>query len=289
MKKSLTLLIAVAGLALVAWGLDRESSLEDKTILPRLSFDKSADRIDVDFEGKAVELVKDENSWKIKEGDDLYPSDEPAVHDVTKTLSKLELQDIVSKNKDRYAEFGFEEVGAVSVSWFEGETKKGAVYIGGQYYARGGDYLRIGEEGAVYITKNHIRSVFARGSFKDTRLAAVSDTGLVSKIAWEYPKDASSITLVKKTGVDGVWVFEGDENKSVNQAASQAVAGYLATLKAEDVIKYDANFDYGFNAPALTLRITIDGKEETVMIGKQPSEASPYYARVSGKDGWVYL
>lgn len=291
MKKSLTLLIAVVGLSLVVWGLMRQSSLEDKTILPRLSFDSSANKIEIAFEGKTAALVKDDKLWKVKEGDDFYPSDDSVVSEVAETLSKLEIQDVVSKNKDRYADFGFEEVGVVSVSWFEGETKKGAIYIGGQDYARGGDYLRIGEEGAVYLTRSHVRSVFARGSFKDLAVFSIPDTALVSKIAFEYQDLAKSMTLVKKTGDKGVWVFEGDENKTVNEDAAQTVVNALAVLKAEDVRKYDANFDYGFNTPALTLRIMADGTEQTIVVGKQTSDTqeAPSYARISGRDEWVYM
>lgn len=299
MKKGLILFVALVALALVAWGLIRESSLEEQIMLPKLSFDESADRIDIAFEGKTITLVKDEKSWKVKEEDVLFHGDEAAIESVTKTLSDFAFQDLVSKNKDRYAVLGFEEVGVVSVTWFEGEKKKGVVYIGGQDYARGGDYAREGEDGPVYLTARPVRSIFALDSFKDLRLVSVSDAALVSKIAWEYPEASSGTTLVKKKQDAGAeeWVFENGATMPVNQDAAQTFVNFLAAFRAEDVKKYDAAAEYGFGEPALTMRIVMDGKEMVSVFGKaiefapeeQPNPNSTvYYVRVSGKDEWVY-
>lgn len=288
--QKIVLLGLAASLALIAWGLLRFSSLEEQVLLPKVSFDKSADRIDISSEGKTTTFVKKDESWEVKEGDVLFPGDAAMIESVIKTFSNLELQDIVSKNKDRHAVLGFEEVGVVEVVWFDGEEKKGTAFIGGQDYSRGGDYVRIGGEATVYLTKGRIRPIFSRGNFKDLQVIA-SDAALISKVALEYPDAASSMTLVKKKQGEGAeeWIFENDGAAPINQDAVRTFVQVLSSLRADDIKERGAAVEYGFGKPALTVLASVDGKEAVVTIGGKTSDDASYYARVSGKDEWVYL
>ncbi|HCA66653.1 MAG TPA: hypothetical protein DEP11_00165 [Candidatus Jacksonbacteria bacterium] len=289
--QKIVLVFIIVALALIAWGLIRSSSIEDQAILPKLSFDKSVNRIEIAFGGKTTTLVKQGEKWEAKEGDSVFPADTTAVDSVLGTLSKLELQDIVSKNKDRYEDFEIGDSSALIISWLKNDEERGKMYIGGQDYARGGDYARIGEAESVYLTREPIRSYFARGSFKNLGLVEISDAALVSKVAWEYPDAAVSMTLLKKNLDKDAeeWIFENDSGVLVNQDAVKTFLSFLASFQADDIKKYDASAEYGFVKPVLTVRATIDGKEEILAIGGKTSDGSSYYARVSGRDLWVYL
>lgn len=301
-NKNVFLLILIAALALIGWGLLRDNGFNKARNFPpleRIQKDK-VDYIKLEESGTTTMLTKKDGAWEVQNGDNgsIFPASQKKVGDAIEALRTYEIADIVSQNSDKYAQFNVDDKSAVYVQFaYEGKYSLGSLYIGKSDYRRGGDYVRYGGPTAgtvIYITKAPLRSYFESPEmFKDFTLFA-SDAESINRIAWEYKEKSENFAILKKTekkdGKDtAAWAFDDTENRHIKEDAVAAFTNILTTLSAEDVVSLAAGVEYGFNEPFLTLEIMKEkGNGERITFGAKAESNDVYYAQVKGREQWAY-
>lgn len=299
-NKNFILIIFVAALGLIAWGVVRDNSFQADVPELKSLFSDSVDKIEIQGGGSSHVLVKEGDEWKVKEGEVAFPADSEAVKAVVEGLKNFEVAEIVSQNGEKYSTFGVDETSALQIVLYEKDTGTRRLYVGNTDYRSGGDYVRVGEQVPVYITDTSIRSSFLKDTYKDLRLSDV-ETEAVNEVAFAYADSEKSFTVVKKmipqdkdtkssAGGTQEWFYK-DDTELKEQLDGNAVSAILSAVKnhaARNILPVDKAKDYGFEKSSIVITMTDAQGVEQIFFGNQTEDKSAYYASVSGKDGWIY-
>lgn len=218
-----------------------------------------------------IELKKDGDAWTV----DGKRADAAAVKTLLDTVKLVESAEVVSRNRDRFAELGVDDEKGNRVQTFSADKHNADFVIGSG--ASGGSNVRVND--TVYLVKRVNKGAFARerSLWLDRKLFAdaVTDATKVEvRVAGQVPyilvKDGEDWKLedtsVLPTG------FRFDRNTARNLVSS------LVSAQAKDVLDQnpgEAATGLGDGADALVFNLS-SGEPRTLRIGSKKDDGSVY-------------
>ena len=229
----------------------------------------------INAKGENLELLKENNAWKVSIGDGKYAvAEKSSVKSTLNSLLSIKPSRIAAKNQDKWKEYQVDSAGT-RVQVFEGNNSTLDLVIGRFGFnqqamqqqqqmmmgGRGGQqffsYVRLQDENEVYVADNFMgMSISSEASgYRNKRILSLT-TDSISQIQFNYPAD-SGFVLSK---IDSVWSIFG------NQPDSTAVADYLSD------IRYLSNSTFVDDVPAsalvsptVSLNISQNGKPDIMV------------------------
>lgn len=210
----------------------------------------------IDKGGESLELLKENNAWKVSIGDGKYV--EAQSSNVKSTLSSLltiKPSRIAAKKEDKWQEYQVDSAGT-RVRVFEGSKNTLDIVIGRfgfnqqamqqqQQMMMGGrgmqqfySYVRLHDENEVYVADNFMGMSMNTNSsdFRNKQLLSLT-TDSISSVQFNYPADSGFVL----TKVDSNWSIFGA------QTDSASTASYLSG------IRYVSNSNFVDDVPASAL------------------------------------
>lgn len=218
-------------------GKSRSSSF--KTELVEIDTAKIT-KLVIEANGERLELIKENNAWKVSIGDGKYAGAQKSnVKSTINSLLTIKPSRIAAKNPAKWKDYQVDSAG-VRVQVFEGSKNTLDLVIGRfgfnqnaiqqqQQQMMGGrgmpqfyTYVRLEKEDEVYVADNFMgMSINADASgFRNKEVLSLT-TDNITEIQFNYPAD-SSFVLNK---IDSVWSVFG------SQADSTATATYLSDIR----------------------------------------------------------
>lgn len=308
-NKNIILIIVVIALGLIAWGLLRQSSLNEEIIQPKIKWSSKIDKIEISQREGTTILVKDKekDKWQVEDAGIKYPANQPALDEIIKFMEDFRVSEIISQNPDKYKELQVDEESGFLVKWFIKDKEEGKLILGKSDYNRQGDYIRIGDQTGVYLTLGNIKFNFSRPEFRDLNVLSLKPDD-IKQIAWDYKDErleikksevddsaVSSENQSKEKKTDDVlktekwFLIDGDAKLEIDQTKVNSLLGQISNLSAQDMLVKALDKDYGFSEPFCQLTVSADDQEYVLTFGAQADQAPAYYAHISGNDEWVYL
>jgi hypothetical protein len=195
----------------------------------------------IDAKGETLELIKENNAWKVSIGDGKYAAaQKSSVKSTLSSLMTIKPSRVAAKDPGKWKEYQVDSAGT-RVQVFEGSKATLDLVIGRfgfnqqamqqqqQMQMMGGrgmqqffSYVRLNNEDEVYVADNFMgMSINADASgYRNKQLLSLT-TDAISSIQFNYPADSAFVL----TKVDSTWSIFG------NQADSASVASYLSGIR----------------------------------------------------------
>jgi hypothetical protein len=213
-------------------------------------------------DGEELKIARDGLRWNVTQGSKTAPADGQAVRAALAAMHRLKPLRMVSRKKEKWADYSVNEAGATVLA-FEKGRQVADLRIGKTNFVQspqggfGGayTYVRPGDEEVVYAVDGFLESNFNR-AFADWRNKAFLRISreIVKKISFIYPAD-SSFVLEKQ---DSVWTVNG------SPAQTSQVNGYLNHLTFKNLNQFADDFQPVGAAPAIIKIEATGGPMETV-------------------------
>ena len=230
----------------------------------------------INAKGENLELIKENNAWKVSIGSGQYvAAEKSSIKGTLNSLLTIKPSRIAAKNQDKWKEYQVDSSGT-RIQVFEGNKSTLDLVIGRFGFnqqamqqqqqqmmmgGRGGQqffsYVRLEGENEVYVADNFMgMSISSEPSgYRNKRILSLT-TDDISKIQFNYPAD-SGFVLSK---IDSAWSIFG------NQPDSAAIASYLGD------IRYLNNSNFVDDVPAsalvsptVSMNITQEGKPDIMV------------------------
>ena len=181
---------------------------------------------------KDIQLVKTGNTWKAKKGDISTNANSRLVRSYLNVLANLNIESLISKNPDSWAEYNVTDTSATKVTLHEAGEKPFSLLIGrfepkqqkrkNQLRRRrrrrpqGNTYIRVEGNNSVFTVKGMLSMLFKRGfsDLRDHTVTNLSESN-VTGVSFKYPADSSYKMRLK----DSVWVA-GNQPADTNKVKS---------------------------------------------------------------------
>ncbi len=227
-------------------------------------------KVVIDAKGDNLELVKENNVWKVSIGDGKYAdAQKSSVKSALNSLLTIKPSRIAAKDPGKWKEYQVDSAGT-RVQVFEGSKNTLDLIVGRfgfdqqamqQQQMMGGrgmqqfyTYVRPNDENEVYVAENFMgMSLNAKSSdYRNKQLLSLT-TDSISSIQFNYPAD-SAFLLAK---VDSNWTIFGDK------ADSASVAKYLSGIRYVN----NSNFvddvpPTALVSPTVSMKISQNGKAD---------------------------
>lgn len=171
-------------------------------------------------------LVKEGDSWKVRQGNRLYTANENRVSQVLDQLANLKVNQVVATSPDNWGQYQVSDSLATQVEVNAGDESVG-LRIGKLNFDRrtrsAVSYVRQAGDDNVYGVDGFLKMTFGRdvNAYRQRALVSLSGGATLSKISFAHPAD-SSFVLEKN---NNQWMIEG------RVADSASVAGYINKIK----------------------------------------------------------
>ena len=210
----------------------------------------------IDAKGKSLELIKENNSWKVSLGEGKYAEAQKSnVKSTLNSLLSIKPSRIAAKDPQKWKDYQVDSAGT-RVQVFEGNKNTLDLVIGRfgfnqqamqqqQQMMMGGrgmqqffTYVRLNNEDEVYVADNFMGMSLnsEANDFRNKQLLSLT-TDSIAEIQFNYPADSGFVL----TKVDSVWSIFG------NQTDSASTASYLSD------IRYVTNSNFVDDVPASAL------------------------------------
>ncbi len=211
--------------------------------------------------GQEVVFTKKGNDWKVSNGKIEVDPEKNSIRNLLAQLIEIKVKRLVSRSKDKWAEYLLTDTSATKIKVFEGEREKLNLYIGkftyqqsqDPYSAYGGggvigtSYVRIADEDEIYAVDGFLTFVFnqAFNSWRNRAFIRLNKPD-ITRLTFRYPADSSFVlSLENKKWMVG------------NQLADSAkVSNYLGQLSLKNASTFDDAYTPVGNS---TFQLTVEG------------------------------
>src|SRR5690606_3923527 len=204
-------------------------------------------------------LTRNDRTWRVEQSGINAAADGYAVSTLLESLADLEFDRIVTRNKEKWEDYGVTDESGIVVN-VSGNSGKLATFVIGA--PRGGEaFVRTGEDDEVYTVSASVHSTFGRdfNSFRNKSFLKVPKD-LVLRLDFRYPADSG-------------FVLERKHNKWMIQdtpADSAKVESFLNPLRSRNHNAFADDF-VPSGDPDLSLVVSGNsGDLETVRAWRQP-------------------
>jgi hypothetical protein len=283
-----TLIYLVAAMVLVAFYLyetrketrEKAAKEEAKVLFPVKPDQLVGITLKRGEESIRIEKTNSAGAWEIVSP--LHASADPfALSTLTKKLSELKYERLISENAKDLAEFGLDKPSLV-VSYKAGKDE-GTISFGSRSPMGYGVYAATGDGRKVYLMADADKQEVDRSVFdlRNKKLLAL-ETGRVNRIVVE--RGTIRWVLNKK---DDRWSLEGDENLKVDREKVDDFVRPLVWAEALSFEKEDAVDlkPYGLDHPSARVVLSDGSKTEEMIFGDvaKGGRGERIYAMVRGK------
>jgi len=211
----------------------------------------------IDAKGESLELIKENNSWKVSIGEGKYAAaQKSSVKSTLNSLLSIKPSRIAAKDPQKWKDYQVDSAGT-RVQVFEGnkttldlvvgrfgfnqqamQQQQQQMMMGGRGMQQFFTYVRLNNENEVYVADNFMGMSLntEANDFRNKQLLSLT-TDSIAEIQFNYPADSGFVL----TKVDSVWSIFG------NQTDSSATASYLSD------IRYLSNSNFVDDVPASAL------------------------------------
>jgi len=182
-------------------------------------------------ENKKIELNKKNNLWYVKKNNFEFKADEERIKKTIDALMNLKKEEIVSKNKNKYKDFGIDKRKIT----FYVDKNKFLVYIGDNANYNN-NFVHIDGDDSVFLAEN-LNDVFSNDEWRDLKIPLILNIDKIESIEINYLNNDSKEKLVL-TKEKNEWKIN---NKKAKKDRVDFFINDLSTLKANDIV-YQENF-----------------------------------------------
>lgn len=227
-------------------------------------------KVVIDAKGENLELVKENNAWKVSIGEGKYAAAQKgSVKGTLNSLLTIKPSRIAARDPEKWKEYQVDSAGT-RVQVFEGSKNTLDLVIGRfgfnqqamqQQQMMGGrgmqqfySYVRLHNEDEVYVAENFMgMSVNANSAdYRNKQLLSLT-TDSIASIQFNYPAD-SAFVLAR---ANSTWTIFG------NQADSASVAKYLSGIRYVNSSGFvDDVPPTALVSPAVSMKIQQNGKAD---------------------------
>lgn len=204
-------------------------------------------------------LTRNPESWRVEQSGINASADAYAVSNVLKALNDLEFDRVVTRNEDKWEDYGVTDDTGIKVT-VSGKSGQLSTFVVGAP-REGEAFLRSLDDDEVYTVNATVHSAFARdfNSFRNRTFLKVPKD-LVTRMVFRYPAD-SGFVLERR---DNAWMIEN------TRADSAKVESFLNTLRSRNLSAFADDF-VPSGEPDMTLVVSgTAGDLETVRAWRQP-------------------
>ena len=243
------------------------------------------DRIVVRGDNPA-EFRKDGEIWRLANGREAEAN---AVMRLMESIPKIASSDLVTRDPNRFAEFGLDEEGGAGLQAYSGDRVLAEFVVGQQ--ARGGTYVLV--EDGVYKVAGIYRGAFSRPDWLERRLfkdelAAVTqvELRLAGQPAYTITSQGNEWPLLDPNSVPKGFRFDA--------RAAYRLANTFLALRAKDILDEDPGAEktgLGEGADVLAYVLEADEGEGTryeLRLGAE-TDGGDVYAEIVGRDDILTL
>lgn len=295
--------IAAASIAGAYFALSRGTKTAEFTpggpFLPELAAKAGAiDRIEIEREGKRLEVVRDGTTWRLASSDG-YPARFEEIKGLVSGLAGLKLDQKMTARKDRHAELGLawpEATGkGARVHLFAGSESVTDVVLGEERANPRAQFVRREADDQTWRVLGSVLVEIQPRRWTDAELLAIPDgevravtvNGL--HIAGEEGDGGKiSYKAVENSPLVAPSAFEWTEKRSA--AAIRTLPSWLSRLELDDVRKakggaVDPALSPSFDMVRGTLKVNAvrDGDAVWISFEAKPKEGAPSAAEINAK------
>lgn len=263
MKKSNRFLLLIFATLLVLYLLSRlfggqkERSFDPLTVevdtsrVSRLVFDPG--------EGEPFQLQREGNGWTLIKNAKSLPATQGSVQTVLRQLANIEASRVVSRKKEKWADYEVDSQKGMHIEVFEEDEKRAGLIIGrfnmNPQTRSGTSYIRSEDQDEVYSVDGFLSINLKQNAdnFRDKTLVKVSNEE-IAVLSFTYTDEKFSILRNEK----------GWSSREISALDSSKVKTYLSSLERMSGASF---FDDDFEKTLPNARLEIilsDGKTETV-------------------------
>ena len=229
----------------------------------------------IESKGESLELIKENNVWKVSIGDGKYAEAQKSnVKSTLNSLLTIKPSRIVAKDSEKWKDYQVDSAGT-RVQVFEGSKNTLDLVIGRfgfnqqamqqqQQQMMGGrgmqqffSYVRLQNENEVYVADNFMGMSINSdaGGYRNKQLLSLT-TDIISQIQFNYPAD-SGFVLSK---IDSAWSIFG------SQPDSAATASYLSDIRYVNSSDFvDDVPSSALVSPTVSMSISQNGKADIMV------------------------
>jgi hypothetical protein len=289
-KFRLTLIYLLAAMALVAFYMyethkeTKEKSVKEEAKLLVPFKPDQLDSIILQRDKESIELEKGRDAgsraWEIVSP--LHAStDAFALSGLTRKLSELKFERLITENAKDLAEFGLDKP-ALIITYRAGKHE-GMISLGSKSPISYGFYVTTGEGKKVYLIAGLDKQELDKSLFdlRDKKLLTL-ETDKVNRVIIE--RGTTKWILNRK---DDRWLLEGDESPKIDREKVEAFVRPIVWAEALSFEKEDAVDlkPYGLNTPSARVVLSDGSRTEELIFGQVANgkREDSIYAMVRGK------
>ena len=221
-------------------------------------------------ESLSQKLIKNGNKWFVEKEGKQFAADPEKVSILIQTLNGLSQETIVSKNKNKHADFGI----GTEIIVVKTADRERTLYLG-KLYGSSARYARFDKDEAVFVGDN-LQSILINSDYRDLKTHVLDDDSSLQSMDIEM--NGVKILLVKNKDE---WTL-GD--KKIKKEIVSYYINDLKNLTASDIV--EANVKITETNPTLTIRLKTQKQESTVDFIKYDEKS---YAMKSPLYPWLFL
>lgn len=221
-------------------------------------------------ESLSQKLIKNGSKWFVEKEGKQFAADPEKVSNLIQTLNDLTEGTIVSKNKNKHADF---DIGTEIIVVKTADRER-TLYLG-KPYGSNARYARMDKQEEVFVGEN-LQSILINNDFRDLKTHILDDESSLQSI--EIDMNGVKILLTKNK--DG-WTLE---DKKIKNEIVNYYINDLKNLTASDII--EANAKITETNPALTIRLKMQKQENAYDFIKYDEKS---YAMKSPSYPWLFL
>lgn len=221
-------------------------------------------------ESLSQKVIKNGNKWFVEKDGKQFAADQEKILNLLQTLNGLSQETIVSKNKNKHADFGI----GTEVIIVKTVDRERTLFLG-KSYGSSARYARLDKEEAVFVGEN-LQSILINSDYRDLKTHILDDESSLQSL--EIEMNGVKTKLMKNKDE---WTL-GD--KKLNKGNVNYYINDLKNLTASDII--EANAKITETNPTLTVRLKTQKQESAIDFVKYDEKS---YAMKSPSYPWLFL
>ena len=242
---------------------------------------KTIDKVELVNKSDSLIFEKRGEDWWIT-GSKEYQADKSFFSLVVEKLGKIELERLVSENKEKHAQFEVDQEGTRLKAFSKGQEVRSLI-VGKNTPDYRGTFLRLKEDDKVYASKQIVSGALKRklSDWRDKALWETVPTEQFASVSVTLGTSEFTLTHTPSTPAEGdkpavaeKWSVKGDDKFSVDKARANGLTQTLSGMRWSDVVDEPASLaEYGLDKPSAVVSFSkTDGSGHKVLIGNVDEE-----------------
>lgn len=223
----------------------------------------------------AIEVSKQDGTWKVKSGENMYDADPTAVTQAMNSALDLKIKSLATRKQEKFTRFQVDDSSGTKVNFQNGDKVLSSLIVGKFNFVSQTEfntYVRATDSDEVFAVEGFVGSSYNKDidAWRNKKVWSFKDSE-VSEVAVTMPAD-SSFTLTRVGAND--WMSGVDTLKG---GVSAQILRNVARLNAVGFIENKDVTSFG-EAP-YSVKVTLDnGSTKSVRLYPNPDDKSKFIA-----------